>query len=289
MNIIDNGNNLILRDIKNFNSKHIFECGQCFRWESSNGKTYIGVVNGKVIELKQELEDVVFYNINMNEFNSYFKNYFDLERDYEVIKSSLSKDEILKEAIAFGDGIRILNQDIWECTISFILSANNRIPMIKRAIKNISKKFGEKIVYKNDEYYSFPTPNQLKDATIKDFEECGAGFRAKYLKNFADLVSNDKFNLGIIEKMSTNEGREYLQKLPGIGPKIADCVLLFSVKKSDVFPTDVWVKRVMEYFYSDKELKLNEIQKMATEKFADLCGFAQQYLFYYARELKIGK
>lgn len=288
MNISQNGT-VILRE-PNFNISHIFECGQCFRWNRCSSNSFVGIANNKILKVEQEQNEIRFINVTKQEFEYFWKEYFDLNRDYTKIKNILRQDKVLDKAINFGWGIRILKQDFWECLISFIISANNRIPMIKKSVDNISKLYGERLLFEGKEYFSFPTPNQLEKATIEQLEKCGVGFRAKYIISTINMVLSGKFNIEQLYKMDTSSAREKLQELPGVGPKIADCVLLFSLERYDVFPTDVWVKRVMEYFYSeDGNLKLNQIQSMAKELFGHLAGFAQQYLFYYARELKLGR
>lgn len=289
MNVLQENNSIILKNIDDFNVTHVFDCGQCFRWDRINDNSYIGVAKNKVIVVEQTNDSVILHNTNIKDFNELWIDYFDLNRNYSEIKANLSKDKVLKKAINFGYGTRILNQEIFECLISFIISANNRIPMIKRAVKNISQMFGDSIFYNGKEYHAFPTCEQLSKASIEDLEKCGVGFRAKYIKNAVNDILDKKVNIENLKDISIYEAREELQKIVGVGPKIADCVLLFSAKQSEAFPVDVWVKRIMEYFYSDKELKLNEIQNMGQDFFGKYAGFAQQYLFYYARELKIGK
>ena len=287
MYFIEGKNSIIIKEIPDFNPTHIFECGQCFRWDKCGENEYIGVADKKVLIVKQKASEVelICENADIN----FWRYYLDLDRDYTMIKEELGKDLILKEAIKFGWGIRILNQDIWECLISFIISANNRIPMIKKAVKSIAIKYGTKIQFNGKDYYAFPTPEQLRGVTIEEIEMCGMGFRAKYIIGSVDAVLNGTISLDEVRRMEIGKGRQELQKLAGVGPKIADCVLLFSAQKHNAFPIDVWVKRVIEYFYSDREMKFLQIQDLAEEKFSSLAGFAQQYLFYYARELKIGK
>ena len=188
----------------------------------------------------------------------------------------------------FGWGIRILKQDLWETLISFIISANNRIPRIMKSVDKIAQVYGKEIYMNERKYYTFPEAKEIANSTLENLEVCKAGFRCKYVHSTSEMVERESINLGNIEKMNTDDAREYLMKLPGVGPKVADCVLLYSGTKKDVFPTDVWVKRVMEEIYFKKKTGLKDIQKMAREKFGRLSGFAQQYLFYYARENKIG-
>ena len=195
----------------------------------------------------------------------------------------------MKEAISFGEGIRILNQDLWECIISFIISANNNIPRIKGIIERISKNYGRKIEFEGNKYYLFPTPEELSKASKEDLRALGTGFRDIRIYNTTKKIFEDKEYLSRIENLSsTDEMREELLKLDGVGPKVADCILLFSLKRFDVFPIDVWVRRVMNdlYIHAQDEDKINkkEILKIANDKFGSLSGLAQQYLFYWKRE-----
>ncbi|QQY80134.1 N-glycosylase/DNA lyase [Keratinibaculum paraultunense] len=290
-NIIERSNKVIVKDMNDFNPKHIFECGQAFRWQIEEDRSYTIVHNGKILNVKKEGEDVVFSNTNILDFYDIWYDYFDLGRDYSRIKDELSKDPVLKEAIKFGEGIRILNQDPFETTISFIISANNQIPRIKRSIELISQNYGKFIgLYNGKKYFSFPSPNILAEAKEEELEKnCRVGYRAKYIINTSNMINNKKVDLDKLFKISTEEAKETLMQLPGVGPKVSSCILLFSLNKSDAFPVDVWVKRVMEHFYLKENIMNEKIAMYAKEKFGSLAGFAQQYLFYYARELGIGR
>jgi N-glycosylase/DNA lyase len=278
---------VIIEDIKDFEPKHIFECGQCFRWHRQEDGSYTGVAMGRVLNVKKEENRVVFSNTNLSEFKDIWYNYFDLDRDYGQIKRELSKDDVLKQAIPFGEGIRILKQEVWETLISFIVSANNRIPMIKKGIELMSQKYGTPIgQYQGQTYYSFPTPDQLKNASYEELKECKVGFRGKYILSAAYMVSGEEIEIKNIHNLVTEDARKNLIRFNGVGPKVADCIMLFSMDKQDAFPVDVWVKRVMEHFYLEKDIPLSKIQSYAKDKFGDLAGFAQQYLFYYARDMK---
>ncbi|MBS4538081.1 8-oxoguanine DNA glycosylase [Clostridium sp. D2Q-11] len=290
INLIEKDNRIILKDVKNFEPKHIFECGQCFRWNREEDGSYTGVAYGKVLNVDKEGNDVIFSNTNKEDFEKIWYNYFDLGRDYDEIKLKLSKDETLRKAIEFGEGIRILRQDEWEILISFITSANNRIPMIKRALETLSERYGDFIEeYNGKKYYSFPTAEALNHLSVDDIKSCYTGFRGKYILSAANIVDNREIDIYAIKNVSTEDARKDLILFPGVGPKVADCIMLFSMNKPDAFPIDVWVKRVMEYFYLDEDTKLKDIQKYSQNRFGELAGFAQQYLFYYARELGIGK
>lgn len=280
-----------IENINSFNTKHIFECGQCFRWNEELNGSYTGVFQNNVLNVKQVNHQILFDGICDGDIKEIVVNYFDLNRDYDKIKNELAKiDEPLKNSIDYGSGIRLLNQDLWETTISFIISANNNIPRIKGIIERMSRKYGNKIEWKGNEYYTFPTPEQLSKATIEDLRAIGLGFRDKRIYDTTKLIVTKQRNL---EKLSQEKDskkiKEVLLTLPGVGPKVADCIMLFSTLKClDVFPVDVWVRRVMNEIYfqlpDETKLKREQIEKLATQKYGNLAGMAQQYLFYWKRE-----
>lgn len=280
---------IIIEKVKNFNIKQIVECGQCFRWEKISDYNYIGVAYGKVIEVLQEEENVTIFNSNEEDFKNIWIKYFDLERDYSTIKKVLSTDKILSESVKYGYGIRILNQEPFEMLISFIISARNSIPSIMKTIKKISEKFGTSIEYKGKNYYSFPKLDEIKDATLDEIKETGASFRSKYIIDTIEKVNQggSEYDLNFIEGLSDDECHNALQIFKGVGAKVADCIMLFSMGKTSAFPVDVWVKRAMIYYYKAEDGLLNKIRIFGREKFKELSGFAQQYLFYNARENKI--
>lgn len=291
MNVYEKDNSVILEDVEDFDPKHIFECGQCFRWKKGKDDSYTGVAYGKILNVKREENKIYLNNTNLEDFNSIWFNYFDLGRNYAEIKNKLkSMDEYLLKATQFGWGIRILRQDAWEMLISFIISSNNRIPMIQKAINNLSREFGNYIGdYNGQKYYSFPTPEQLNKASQEDIRACQTGFRDKYIKSTTDRVVETKDDVYEYMNLDTDKCIKELTKFNGVGPKVADCIALFGMRKYDTFPVDVWVKRVMQEFYVDEDMSLPKIRIYAVDKFGDLAGFAQQYLFYYARELGIGR
>lgn len=281
----------VIKDIKAFELKDIFECGQCFRWNKQENGSYTGIFKENVINVKKENGKIIFSGICENDIKKECELYFDLNRDYEKIKNTLSKiDENMKISIEYGKGIRILNQDLWETIISFIISANNNIPRIKGIIERLSKKYGNEIIYNQEKYYTFPTPEELKDVTINDFRNLGLGFRDIRLYETTHMILNKEVDLEKLHKEKDfNKVREDLLKLSGVGPKVADCILLFStLKRFEAFPIDVWVRRVINELYikNEDETKVNkkEIEKIAYDKFGSLAGIAQQYLFYWKRE-----
>lgn len=277
--------------IETFNMQHIFECGQCFRWNKEQDGSYTGVFKNNVINVKEENGQVIFKGICEGDIKQVITDYFDLNRDYEEIQKELSKvDENVKLSISYGKGIRLLNQDLWETIISFIISANNNIPRIKGIIERISKKYGTKIEWNGQDYYTFPTVKQLSEATVEDLRKLGLGFRDKRVYETTKIILNKEIDLEKLhEEKDSMIVRETLLTLPGVGPKVADCIMLFStLKRLEVFPIDVWVRRVMNelYIHNPDEEKVNkkEIEKLAKQKYGDLAGIAQQYLFYWKRE-----
>ena len=196
----------------------------------------------------------------------------------------------MKKSIEYGQGIRLLNQDLWETIISFIISANNNIPRIKGIIERISKMYGDEIIYNEKSYYTFPTVEQLAKATVEDLRKLGLGFRDVRVYETTHMILEKRVDLEALEQEKDfNKVRETLLTLSGVGPKVADCILLFStLKRWEAFPIDVWVRRVMNelYIQNEDETKVNkaQIEKIAKEKFGNLAGIAQQYLFYWKRE-----
>lgn len=280
----------VLKDIDSFELKDIFDCGQCFRWNVEGDGSYTGVFGNNVLNVKKEDNEFIFKGICEKNIKETIENYFDLKRNYKKIKEKLSQvDKNMKESIEYGQGIRILNQDLWETIISFIISANNNIPRIKGIIERLSKKYGNEIEYKGKKYYTFPTAKQLDNVSVEDYRSLGLGFRDIRLYETTKMILDNKIDLNKLrENSNTLEVREQLLTLSGVGPKVADCILLFSdLKRLEVFPIDVWVRRVMNDLYIKQEdenkVSKKQIEKLASEKFGDIAGLAQQYLFYWRR------
>ena len=280
----------ILRNAKSFEPVHIFECGQCFRWNKDEDGSYTGVIKNSVINVKKIGNDVEFTGVCDENIKQICEEYFNLQTNYEAIKEKLSNIDIyLKNSIEYGNGIRILKQDLWETLLSFIISANNNIPRIKTIIERIAKKYGNRIEYRNKMYYTFPTPEMLQNASIDDFRGLGLGFRDVRIYETVQRTLKGEIDL---EKLKQEENTEVLRKklleIPGVGPKVADCVMLFALNRFDVFPVDVWVKRVIsELYFNKKEQTPNVIHEFAEKQYGDLAGLAQQYLFYWRRENSI--
>lgn len=286
---IESENTVKIYGLAHFHPVHTFLCGQCFRWEQEADESFTGVAYGKVVNIKFQGNDLYIENCTEQEFKEIWADYLGLDDDYESIKNSLMDDEHLIRAMDFGWGIRLLNQEPFECLISFIISTQNQIPRIKKIIKKLCELYGEKISFKDKDYYTFPSIEVLKKLTEEDLAPINAGYRTAYILDAVKKVSSGEIDLEKICSLPTVEARAELMKIKGVGPKVADCTLLFSLRKGDAFPVDVWVQRIVRELYLGKSASLKEISMFASEKFGDLSGIAQQYLFYYAREKGLGE
>lgn len=291
MKLYEENNLVILEDVENFDARAIFTCGQAFRWYEEKDGSFTTVHLGRVLNVLNEDNRVVFKGTNLEEFKEIWVDYFDLNTNYKEIRKTLSGNEILVNAMEYGKGIRILNQNHFEMLISFIISANNMIPRIKKSIEVISMRYGKFICEdENRKYYSFPTVEELSNATVEDLREFAkVGFRDKRIFDTVNMILNDKIDLNSFESLETDILREELLKFSGVGNKVADCIMLFSYKRGEVFPVDVWIKRVMEKLFIKQETPVKKIAKEANRIFGKYAGYVQQYLFYYGREEKIGK
>lgn len=289
INIEETDKGLILREAS-FEPSHIFECGQCFNFHKEEDGSYTAVFLGKIINVLKLDEGVsLIRNISLEDFNEIFYDYFDLGLDYDAIKKEVAIDPVMEKATAYGYGIRILNQEVFETTISFIISANNQIPRIKKAVRIISERYGDYIgEYKGRKYYSFPRPEVLMKVKPEDLREYArVGFRDKRIVEASRMIYEGQ--LDGASKLDTEDLRKKLIELPGVGPKVADCILLFAYHRRETFPVDVWIKRVMETLFIKKEVPKKQVDDYARKYFGKNAGYAQQYLFYYGREEKIGK
>lgn len=288
MEITTKDNTLTVNNIIDFDLDHIFDCGQCFRWEKNPDGSYTGTAHGKIVTMDYNKENkcLTIHNATEEDFHNIWRNYLDLDRNYSEIKSLLKqRDTVIAQAIDYGYGIRILNQEKWETLLSFIISQNNNIPRIKKNINSLAEVMGEYLgEYNGKEYYSLPSPEVLAAAEIEDLSSCKLGYRAKYLIETARKVRDEGIDsleaLGSAE-ISADKTLEALRKYCGVGPKVANCISLFSMGKIESFPIDTWVKKVMNQLYGIDEKNMKEMASFAAETFGEYGGIAQQYLFYY--------
>lgn len=266
-------NNVYITGNELFDLEKTFTCGQCFRFNKSEDGKWHGVVADKEIILWQNHDKIVMEDVSRDEFENFWYNYFDLDRNYQEINEAFSANKTLNTALNYGKGIRILNQEPWESLCSFIISQNNNIPRIKGIIDRLCSSFGKKLINS----YSFPSADVIANLTLEDLAPLRSGFRAKYILDAAKKVSLGEINLEKISKLGSDKARQELTKIYGVGEKVADCTLLFGMGHIDVCPKDVWIKRALTVLFD------GDFPQCAI----GYAGIAQQYIFYYARETKL--
>ena len=258
--------------------------GQVFLWKKIK-KNWYGVDGQNILKINEggKIESI------QNTKTDFFRKNDDIQK---IIKS-ISKDKTVKKAISQYEGLRLFNQDPFQCMISFIISSNSNIQKIKNSLEKISKKFGTKLVVQNEEFYLFPKPEKIAKASINEIKTCGVGYRAPFIKEAAKMVTSKKINFEYLKNSDYNEAKRNLRLIPGVGNKVADCIMLFSLNKLDAFPLDTWMIKILEKYYS-KEFQIET--KTITEKqyqilhekivdyFGPYCGYAQQFLFKMERE-----
>lgn len=303
MRIRKEGNNLIITEIQDFDIGQTLECGQCFHFKKIAENEYGISAFDKLLHIKQEFEvdelnniqknngKVIFYDTTIEDYENIWKEYFDFDRNYNEIKQILlAKDDKLKESMETMWGVRILNQDFFETLISFIISQNKQIPHIKQIVENFSRKYGKYLGKIGcEEFYSFPDVNTLKEVTVDELRELKVGFRAPYIYDAIQKVASGELHSKGFAELDSEQSMVELMKVKGIGEKVANCVMLFSLGKRDAFPVDVWIKRIMEHMYFHEETNKEIIRKKAVEMFGEYGGYAQQYLFYYGKMNNLGK
>jgi N-glycosylase/DNA lyase len=269
-------------------------CGQAFRWDK-RGEWWCGVIGEHVFKIRQIGNVLEFENIDAR----FVRTYFGLDDDLLKILSQIRKDTHIMQAIEAFKGLRILRQDPWECLISYICATYKNISAIKQMLSNLSKKFGDKINFDGYDFYTFPTPERLAKATAKELVKCGLGYRAKYVSETAKMVYENRYEFEGLRKIAYEKAKEELLNFLGVGLKVADCVLLFSLGKLEAFPVDVWIKRVILKYYashfpnefirkisSKKSLTGSEYEKLnlfGRRYFGEYAGYAQEYLYHYER------
>lgn len=263
---------LIIKNISPFDLGLTLDCGQAFRWITTEDGCFEGVAMGKYLKIKQEGNNLIFYNTTEDDYNNIWKKYFDFDRDYAAILKRARKSDLLNTITKNCSGIRLLKQDPWEALCSFIISQNNNIPRIKGIIDRLCENFGEKI----EGGYTFPSAERLADLTVDDLAPLRSGFRAKYILSAAKKCSSE-IDLNKLHTLPIDEARNILMTITGVGPKVADCTLLFGLGFLNAFPMDVWMKRAMAVLFNNK----------LPEGLEDCAGIIQQYIFHYARTEKI--
>lgn len=272
MEILEFGKKLKLKNFENIDLVQTFECGQCFRWQKNSENSYTGIFKGKKLELSQLTPNTIILSTDMSDFKKIWYKYFDLETDYKKIGENIATlHPILKKAYIECSGIRILRQEPWETLCSFIISQNNNIPRIKKIIKSLCDLFGDKI--ENSKEKSFPSSEVISKLNLEDLEPIRSGFRAKYILDAARKISSKIVDFKKIENLDYIDAKNELMKIKGVGPKVADCVLLYGFHRLEAFPEDVWIKRVMNKFFKNESPKI----------FGEYAGIAQQYLYHYSR------
>lgn len=264
-------NGIFIIGKEDFIPKHILECGQIFRYEKDDEGNYVVYSKDMQAEIIERANGFFIKTDNV----AYFEEFFNLKVDYADIKKQIVlKEPSLSSAIENARGLRILKGDLFEVLVSFIISANNNIKRIQLIINRLCEKLGEK----RDGYFTFPTPQEFEKADESFFKSIGAGYRSGYLaevKTAFDLLNKED-----LSAMSDIELRNRLMKIKGVGPKVADCILLFAFNRKKIFPVDVWMERVYYENWGSEKISREKISKCLTERFQDLSGYIQQYMFY---------
>ncbi len=275
-----------IQNVTNFSLKYTLESGQSFRWNRIND-AYYGVVEGRILKIYQQ-EATVHIESSANEddttFVPYLRHYLDLARDVPKILAEVDKDAYIHRTIQTFWGMRILNQELWETIASFILSQNNNISRIRKIIRRLSERYGEKLRMETYIDYSFPSPYALATTTEEEILGCGTGYRASYLQAIARAVISGELVLTSLKQLPYLEAKQELMRQKGIGEKVADCICLFSLGHLTALPIDVWIKRIFETLYLRRHATHREIREFAHNYFGDGIGYAQQYLFHYVHK-----
>lgn len=246
------------------------DCGQSFRFIQAADGVFEGVVHGRILRMRQSEEGIRFFDMTLSEFEKQYVAYFDMTTDYTTLKAQFCSDSTLKKAIACTEGIRVLRQDGFETLISFLITQNNNIPRIKKSIRLLCERFGKRLA---PDAYTFPTAETLAGCRPDDLAGLSLGYRDRYLIDAAQHVLSGDISLAALSAAPVGQAREMLRRILGVGPKVAECVLLFGFGRHECFPMDTWMKKVMQRYYPDG----------LPAPFLSKAGIAQQYLFHYAR------
>lgn len=286
------------QSITPFNLEHTLSCGQVFRWEKVGDQWY-GVINENIVKIRQAGDKLLFQTFPERVGANFVEKYFRLGDDLPHILFQVNKDEHMRRAVQSLYGLRIVRQEPWECLISYMCATNTNISAIKNMIFNLSKRFGRNLKLEDRDFYTFPRPSELAEADLEEIKGCKLGFRAERVLETSRIIGDKEVDLEAVRKMDYKRAKHELMSLPGVGQKVADCVLLFSLDKLEAFPVDVWIKRIIlesytscfERFFIEKTLARRSITPQQYEKinsfgrgyFGEYAGYAQEYLFYYHR------
>lgn len=261
--------------------------GECFRMKKEDDGSFTVIISDRVANIKDEYNGYLTLDSNnMENLDLVMERYLDLGRDYEIINYIISsKCEVLKKNIHLCEGYKILNQDKFEMLITYIISQNNNVKRINLIVDRISKKYGEKVIFRGDEYYLFPTYEAIKDITIEELRDLGLGFRDKYVRNALDKINEDPMFLEKLDLMSTEEALKSLTSIKGIGTKVASCILMFSYGRFDTYPIDTWVRHFVSKNFNVKD-DIKSISKYMKDVFGEYSGLAIQYFYHIERNKK---
>ncbi len=266
----------------NLNLSDTITCGQIFRFSIEDDNSYTIILSDRVINIKQDNNDLIVKSNNEDNLESKVRYYLDLDRDYNKINKRILKlDPNMKKIVDDCNGFKIINQPKFETIISYILSQNNRVPQIKKALDNIAYKYGKKIIFEDKEYYLFPNSEDMKECSIEELRNLKTGFRDKYIYEFINKVNNKTIDINSISDMNSDDAMTYLLENKGIGEKVASCILLFAYSRLDVFPIDTWVKKYMKDEYNITNIK--DIKRFTKDKYKEYSGLVIQYMFHYKR------
>ncbi|MCL2221920.1 MAG: 8-oxoguanine DNA glycosylase [Oscillospiraceae bacterium] len=277
---IKNLSSITVKPVSDFSLQKTLECGQCFRATKGRDGRFIIVAMNKVIELEQNGDSIVFYNSTVEDIQQIWLNYFDFYSDYGSIYKKIMTFDKMKDIVDFSYGIHVLRQDLLEMITSFVLSCRNSISGVSKTINLLCENYGNPLEYNGVKYFTFPEVNVLRQLSVSELEKLKFGYRAKYLYEVYNNYDDD-YCLG-------NITREVLLSFPGVGNKVADCVMLHSGISKAVFPVDIWISRGLRTLYGCTSSDYAKQSKIGTEMFGELSGYAEILLFYYARENKLG-
>ena len=264
------GNDTVLAGVKHFDLGQTLDCGQAFRWAATEEGGFSGIAHGRRLDLEMQGDSLILKNVSLTDFETIWKDYFDLGRSYGHLRQVFQNYDTMTKALAYSPGLRLMGQDPWEMLVSFILSQNSNIPRIKKMVAGLSQHFGAPLPLGG---FAFPAAKTLAGLTESDLSVIRSGYRAPYIIDAAKRVACGQLDLQNLSRQPTDTVRGALLQVHGVGPKVADCVLLFGFGRVECFPMDIWMKRVVAKLYPEG----------FPRSIMAYAGIAQQFLFHYAR------